>query len=450
MFRLNFKRPSWQPFPLQERVETPGNPYRGMYTICRIHADSLLLEGEGVRIDDFRPPQGQSLILLEINLVHFREGPLSDLALQNISFVLAHLGKCGVQLILRFLYDWDGQGALHEPALLDTILGHMGQLSPILKQHGPTIYILQGLFIGSWGEMHGTRFSSPSCLIALTEKLLDCSSPDTYLALRCPSYWRMVSRSFSPATWADVQHRAPAARIALYNDAILGSETDLGTYGTMARISASICSDPWCRDDELLFQHQLCRYVPNGGEIVTDSALNDAPQAMRTLQMMHLSYLNSEYDPAVLNKWRNGHKCGLGGVFRRADDLTVIKAHLGYRYVVTDTHLIRKTDAEGRCHLTITLTNKGFAPCYRPMDVALHLTGEATAPIILPIQADVRTWQPEVLVQLDIPLPQVTEKPVRYAVGLMIRCPLTGSQIHFANTPDPQPEQPDPMGELML
>ncbi len=452
MFRLNRRRPAWKALPLQERLDMPGNPLRGMYVIRRMHADSLLLDegGQaGQRVDACQVPEGHSLLLLEINLEHFREGPLSGEALQNVETALAHFRDCGVQLILRFLYDWDGQGALHEPATMQIIMDHMTQLAPLLKAYGPTIYILQGLFTGSWGEMHGTRFSSPACVSALTAHLLECTSSHTFLALRCPSYWRTACRSLTPAVWSDVQRGAPSARISLYNDAILGSETDLGTYGSMARISSLTFSDAWCREDEMIFQNQLCRYVPNGGEAVNTSQLNDAPQALRTLRQMRLSYLNSEYDGAVLDKWRGGSRSGLGGIFRKADDLTCIRAHLGYRYLLAGAQVPHRPDAAGCWHLKISLVNHGFAPCYRPMEVALMLSDGAGAPLTTPIQTDIRTWLPEQEVILDAVLPAL-ERGRRYQAGLMIRCPLTGGQIHLLNTPDPTPGQPDPMGELLL
>lgn len=438
------KRGSFRSFPLREETGCLLNPYRGFYVICRLFADSLILEEKNIPVTEFLPPPEHTLVLLEINLQHFREGDISQEALENIRIAFEHFSSNGLSMILRFTYDWVGQGAMNEPASLAVILQHMGQLSPLLMAYGPHIYILQGLFIGSWGEMHNTRYASQSYLITLAEQLAACSSPHTFLSVRCPSQWRTIFRCYSPLSFADLQRSGLRARVGLFNDAILGSETDMGTYGTLSRGASVSYMDKLTRYDEILFQTQLCRYVPNGGEVLHASALNDFKPALRTMAAMRLSYLNRNYDRTVLDKWARSSS-GMGA-FRKMSDLDYIGAHLGYRYELLKRDMILSQE---QCQVKCSIINRGFAPCYRPMDVHLVLCDEQGNTLLEHrVETDVRTWLPETTIQLSCEFELPENRPDRMILGLRLREQLTGKQIRLCNTP-PLPYLTNPIGEVI-
>lgn len=452
MFRLNTRRRiSWLPYKLHECTEPLHNPYRGMYTILRMHADETISKTDQTSGSDLHNiPADQTMILLEINLQHYRDRTLSDAALENIEKTFRDFEQRGYHLILRFVYDWEGQGAMHEPATISIILGHMEQLSPLLKKYGGLIYILQGLFIGSWGEMHNTRYSSIGDLTRLAATLARCSAPETFIALRCPWHWRAIFKTYSPLSYSDLMHAVPQARFCLFNDAILSSDTDMGTYGTIPRSASISLTDKLCRYDELAFQQLLCRYVPNGGEVLHASPLNDVKPALKAMAAMRLSYLNSNYDTCVLDKWHKSHT-GLSKAFRHLSDYDYISAHLGYRYVLADSRLTRDRFAPETAQLHLTVTNNGLSACYRPLEVSLVLQhSQSREEIILLIDADVRTWQPQQRCEMLISLPSDMLHG-RYYTSLRLRCALTGREIRLAN----RHEQPDthmtnPIGELIL
>lgn len=445
MFRRKAeKRSSFRPFPLREETGCLLNPYRGFYAICRMYADSLILEEKNIPVTQYIPPREHTLVLLEVNLQRFRAGDLSGAALENIGAALEHFASLNVAVILRFTYDWDGQGALNEPLSLSIILQHMGQLSPLMLHYGPQIYILQGLFIGSWGEMHNTRYTSQSHLITLAEQLAACSSPHTYIAVRCPNQWRTIFRCYSPLSFSDVRRSAMQTRFCLFNDAIMGSETDMGTYGSLSRSESTSYTDKLNRYDEVLFQTQLCRYVPNGGEVLHASALNDFKPAVRTLAAMRVSYLNSNYDRAVLDKWAKGNSAA--GAFRKASDLEYIGAHLGYRYALQkcETHV-----THGRCHVKLTIANQGFSPCYRPVRAEVILCDEQGSLLAAcPVDTDVRTWLPEssAVIGCDFPIP--AKAGPRCLLGLRLTDTLMHREIRLCNTP-PLPSINNPIGEIV-
>ena len=103
------------------------NPNRGGYhiypvTITDEGADYDRIVGEYCRWDP-----NTTLALVQINLQNYREGGISQAGLENISALLDAWARSGKRMIVRFLYDLDGENLLHEPGELDTVLRHMEQ-----------------------------------------------------------------------------------------------------------------------------------------------------------------------------------------------------------------------------------------------------------------------------------------------------------------------------------
>lgn len=77
----------------------------------------------------------------------------------------------------------------------------------------------------------------------LIEHLNEVIDPSIYLSVRTPSQWRMINEVY------DLPAQFPAfgagtslmGRLGFFNDGILGSESDLGTYGDTARQDTNMC-----------------------------------------------------------------------------------------------------------------------------------------------------------------------------------------------------------------
>ena len=93
-----------------------------------------------------------------------------------------------------------------------------------------------------------------------------------------------------------------AARLSLFNDGLLGNRSDYGTYKTDDSSGSDVLGRR-SREEELDFQRELCRYVPNGGEVINDNPYNDFENAVKGLSERHITYLNKDYDQTVLKKW---------------------------------------------------------------------------------------------------------------------------------------------------
>ncbi len=374
------------------------------------------------------------LALLEINLTNYANCDLTDTALTEIDSILSAWTQRGNQLIVRFLYDWDGQNLAHEPKELSQILTHMEQVGPIVNQYAPSVYLMQGIFVGNWGEMNNTIHIGNGEMETLVQKLADVIDPSIFLSVRTPAHWRTIVGDSTAGDGDAVKGRADgitqptllfptsplASRLGLFNDGILGSANDTGTYGNKVAADANTnYSDAWTREDELAFQNELCRYVPNGGEVTIDNVYNDFDNAIKDLAQMHVSYLNSAYDSAVLNKWRETTVTGttmtktttigtttIGNDIVESGDANsttlwngmngydYIERHLGYRYVLDNSSFKFYPLFDDTGMLTVRIRNVGFSNCYRPLDVTVYVVSDLTGECIAEetVDTDPRLW----------------------------------------------------------
>ena len=311
-----------------------------------------------------------NLALIEVDLSNYRNGPISYDGLSNINSLFKAISMTNKRMILRFLYDRNGKAFETEPKNINIIFTHMGQLKEIVRTYSDSIYTMQGLFIGNWGEMHGSRYSTDREICLLAEKLVS-TTEKFFLSVRTPSYWRLIT-SFQ-GDLIQAKSGVIGSRFGLYNDGIFGNEYDTGTYGGASKANVSY-SDKWLRSEEIEFQNELCRDVPNGGEVILPGRFNDLENAICDMRNMHISYLNLGYDAEVWNKWAN---CSVSedSVFDGMDGKTYIERHLGYRFVIKNINIMKKR-LSNTVILTLSIANYGFAPIYESVTGYLELKGK--------------------------------------------------------------------------
>ncbi len=425
--------PSYFPAVYAESAKELENPYIGWYPMYGyLLSDTASFDPGPVEALHYGP----GLALLEINLQNYRQSPVSSTGLRQLEEILTAWQSKGRQLIVRFLYDWDGRGLESEPDDISLILMHMTQTAEIINRYTGCVYILQGVFTGSWGEMHGSRYMDEESLLTLTDRLDQVTDPSIFLAVRTPEHWRVITRSHTPLDASRAFDGSLASRLSLFNDGMLGSDTDLGTYGALDSLEPGQYYGKLTRQAEIRFQNSLCRYVPNGGETVMDNPLNDFPSAAADLAQMHVSYLNRDYDGAVLSKWEDSIYTG-NSPFDGMNGYDYISRHLGYRYVLRSSGLVIPSPFEKTARLHISLENVGFSGCYRAFDVSLVLKStEPGREYLLPVQTDPRHWASKTSTQLEIPLEIHSYPPGTYEVFLRINDPVSGFAIFLANETD--------------
>lgn len=410
------------------------NPGRGYYNIYLFEITDEEVNYRQLVDSLYQKDKDTSLTLIEINLQEYREREISKAGLINIDALFHALKRTDKQLIVRFLYDWAGQNELYEPESLELIKVHIGQLKKIINKHSDQIFILQGVLVGNWGEMNGTRYSSNAELRELVLCQAEALDSSIYLSVRMPSQWRGITRIKEPHR-ENLMEDPLAARLGLYNDGMLGNESDYGTYGTKEAGGEGRLR----REDELSFQNELCRYVPNGGEAINDNSYNDFKNAIRDLGIMHVTYLNKGHDEKVLEKWKNTKVTG-GGCFHGMDGYTYIERHLGYRLLITGTDFYHSSFAN-RLAVSVNMKNVGFAPLYEETEAKLvfYNKEDKEHPAYI-MRGDLRglvggsDCGEELTLRADIPLKELQRSG--YILYFYIVSQKTGEHILLANEQD--------------
>lgn len=267
---------------LKESTRALKNPGCGWY-----HIYTFDLSKESFLYIDC---EEEELVLLLIDIHAFRGcEQIPKEAFEYFSSILTFFEQHDKGIILRIVYDTKGRGMENEPSSIKIVKSHIKQLGSIICEHMSKkeslpgkILVHQGLFVGSWGEMHGSKFLSEARMKELSDTFLEATKGSCPIAVRKPVQLRQLS----------CQKTASNINFTLFNDAIFGSETDLGTYGTIRKSAFSENSErektSWVREDELSWQQSFMQQSFCGGEVlggmntVSESSGNtDYPQ--RTL-----------------------------------------------------------------------------------------------------------------------------------------------------------------------
>ncbi len=376
------------------------------------------------------------LVLLEINLNKYSSEALDTHALEQLDTILSEWAGTGTQLILRFLYDWNGEALTSEPDSIEQIMEHMDQTAEIVNCHTDCVFLLQGIYLGNCGEMNNSNWMDDESMIALITHLAEVTDPSIYLSVRTPAQWRTITGLTDLPDNYPTSDGSLLSRLGLFNDGILGSDTDLGTYGAASRADASSLSDKWTRDEELAFQEELCLYVPNGGEVVYDTKQNDLDEALTAFTQMHISYLNCAYDLDVIEKWKN--------TTYESDDLwngcsgyEYIESHLGYRYALQSSALSFDTWRDDEATLSFTIENTGFAPFLRTYlaDVSIYSCETNERIAVYQVDSDLQSISNGKTTEVTVMIPVRELDEGSYCLYFNLYDEATGEIIYLASSP---------------
>lgn len=362
LHRLLPKREKWsfQKANFEECTTELQNPARGWYKIFPF----MVEEEPDFNCISWCDNDPNSLALVIINIGEYREETLPENAINNIRIILDYFANKQYDIILRITYDHLGYALEREPFFFSRVKEHMEQLSIIIHDYQKHIFVYQGMLIGNWGEMHTSKFISIPKLKELWNILKINVGNDVFFAVRKPSFWRVlhIESCDSPQLITD--------NMGLFDDAIFGSVTHLGTFGSKPRETAG-WEDQWSRESELNFENELCLKVPNGGEVLSgERYLGECsiPQILDTLKRMHVTYLNETYDKVILDTWKK-YKCMQEGVWHNKSMYDYIGAHLGYRFLIKDVSVKQIDNVEDKFLLQVCILNAGFANIYHDTEL---------------------------------------------------------------------------------
>lgn len=417
------------------------NPNRGFYYIHGFRITDEEVDYEALMPEKFAMDGDNRLAMVQINLQAYRGGEISEQGMKNLENLFQALSGQRQQWILRVLYDWYGENEQYEPETIEIILGHMKQLEPLFREYSHKIFTMQGLFIGNWGEMNGTRYSDEESMRVLAEQLAAVTAQDTYLSVRMPAQWRKITH-IGEITQDFSETVSLPARLGLFNDGIMGNESDYGTYGSQSAAEAGMLR-PWCRAEELTFQEALCRYVPNGGEVIADNPYNDLDHAYRDMAVMHITYLNRDYDRKVFEKWEKT-TVHTGDCFDGMDGLSYMERHLGYRLLI-ERAAVNFDFWEDCVTAEVTVRNEGFAPVYFPCSAVFCFRNRDSGECVRleAAQELQKLWGgSDSLTEqnLSLTLPVNELEGNHYEIYFSVTDEATGERIQFANGQEEQAE----------
>ena len=258
MVYARFRTPSFEAAEQSESTDAVSNPYCGFY-----HLYGYQLSEEGDKpakkwASSVLANDDNRIVLLQINLVNYKDKAISDSALAQLDSIITSFAAANKQIILRFLYDWNGNALQSEPSSIEQVSSHMDDVAPVVNAHKDAVFLLQGIFTGNCGEMNQTHYGSNDDIRSLIKELSSVISPEIYLSVRTPAQLRTILGTSSPFANASPYDGSLYARLGLFNDGMFGNEFDCGTYDDTPLADTSDITQKGTRKEEIAFQSNLC------------------------------------------------------------------------------------------------------------------------------------------------------------------------------------------------
>jgi hypothetical protein len=342
----------------EESEDLFANPERGYY----------------VGYDLLRPDRapnvrasGHTLALGKVRLDSYRDAPIPQSLLDQLDTGFDAARANGFKIILRFTYN----SSFAADAPKDVILGHLEQLSPLLHRHADVISVMQGGFIGAWGEWHSSTngLDNTADRTEILTAILAALPESRAVQVRRPMF-KEAAFPGGPMNAAEAYDGSLRSRVGHHNDCYLASNSDYGTYDAPVEQWQDYVGDDG-------------RYVANGGETCAIYApKTDCEAAVGYMERGHWSFLNREYNRLVLDLWDDQ---GCGGEIER---------RLGYRFALDRVAHTETIAPGGELDVEIELHNSGFTAPYnrRPVELVLR-SGDSTRVVELSgASADARRW----------------------------------------------------------
>lgn len=356
VFSVACKEDDTRTFKFTEQVGTISNPGIGYTTTDWYHT----------AVGDTKPRDKQGdIVLFFIDLSPFSSGANGkgvdyDLDERFFTSLRATFENCrnnGSTVAVRFRYDENGKSD-PEPASFGQVLKHISQIksSGVLQDYKDILMFVESGFVGKWGEQHGGKYTDVEHKAKLLKAMLDCVPSPVPVTVRTPdTFAKYVGLDRSELADYVAEKGSDAARVGLYNDGYMGSDTDLGTYANreietqwLSNQTAAYFGGEFSGNIE--FAKKYDAYLPE----------NCIPEMYKT----HLSYVNGNifelYKDYVFDK--NYDVAGFdNSAYYGQSVFRFIRDHLGYRFVLTESSFPKTVERGGNLEFSFTVTNNGFA-----------------------------------------------------------------------------------------
>ncbi len=266
--------------------------------------------------------------------------------------------KGGSCFALRFRYDENGKTD-PEPKTFEQVLRHISQIKEngILEDYKDILMFVESGFVGAWGEQHSGKYTSPEYKAKLLEAMLDCVPAPIPVTVRTPDIFaRYVGINRNELADYVCEEGSNAARVGLYNDGYMGSDSDLGTYANRETETT------WLGKQTLnsYFGGEFSGAIDFAKQYDTYLPENCIPEMYKT----HLSYINGNIFQ-LYKDYTFSKKYDVEGYDNSAyygqSVYQFIRDHLGYRFVLKESTLSSEAEQGGTLDLSFSLVNNGFA-----------------------------------------------------------------------------------------
>ena len=354
----------------EESIEEISNPDQGFYRPVYVKIN----ENGAMYNKDVINSQTQ-LYHLRCDISAFSEAvnkaadkPVTDEALKGLDALLFCLKENDKNAIVRFAYDPGYSGSADKEPALDVMLGHVESVCSVLNRYVNTVTAIETGLIGPWGEMHTSAAANPAHITPLINAFLTVASEIPVLVRTPEMIYNYINVSEDKVEEISISPDEKAYRLGLYNDGYLGSESDLGTYSN--------------RERDINFLSVQNAHLPFGGEVtVPDSPLHNIEACLPEMNKIHLSYLNTEWDNRVIEKWKKTfytEACGLEKQYYNKTAFTYIQNRMGYRFVLKNSVFTYSATSE-KLNVRLKLQNLGFGNLNRNKRAKLIFTDSTGA-----------------------------------------------------------------------
>jgi hypothetical protein len=348
--------------------------------------------------------QGQTLVYGRVQASDYRDRPLSQEFLDQIQHGFDEARREGLKVKFRLTYN----NGFEPDAPKDVILGHIQQLQPLWERNKDVMFLMDAGFIGAWGEWHSSTngLDNRTDRKAILFAILDALPKERTVGIRTPHFKREI---FSGSQLSDRQvvtkenafDGSHLARVGHLNDCFLSSASDMGTY--------ALLNNNWPLERELDYLGGESRFVAFGGETCALHDRNEASNALQEMAKLHIDYLNLDYHPEVINRWKE------------AGSFDEIQRRLGYRFALKSAEFPRELRPGGLMPFRFTLENFGFGELFNPRRVEVALQDETGTRHSAELQVDPRFWSGGETHKIDTWLALPDSLPSgKYSLGLWL------------------------------
>lgn len=281
--------------------------------------------------------------------------------------------KNGCMIALRFRYDINGVDN-PEPASFDKVLDHIAQIrgSGILEEYKDILAFVESGFVGKWGEQHGGKYTSLEYKAQLLDAMLECVPAPVPVTVRTPDIfaeWAGISRS--ELAEYRCEPGSDAARVGLYDDGYMGSNSDLGTYANREIETAWLGNQAVNSyfggefSGNIEFAKQYDTYLPENA--ITEMYNTHLSYINSNIFQLYKDYVFSEENDIAEVKYQqfpesaNLDKSYDHSAYYGQTVFQFIRDHIGYRFVLRKSELSDAVAQGGQLELHFKVENTGFA-----------------------------------------------------------------------------------------